>query len=190
MKNKSKKAKILELFVALALIATGVAFRFLPHLPNFTPIGAIALFGGVYLSRRMAIAMPILAMAISDFFIGSYEIKLMMAVYGSFVLTVFLGFWLKRFKKYHAAWAGSLASAFLFFAITNFAVWVFTPWYPSNLAGLIQCYVMALPFLKNDLMGTLFYTGIFFGMYELAGLLIKKYVKNQERNLCPKIIEK
>jgi len=169
--------KIKGIFTIVFLITIGIILRCLPHPPNFTPIGAIALFGGIYLSKKVAISMPILAMIISDFFIGPYDIELMLCVYGGFIFMVFLGSWLKKYKKYNAVLIGSLASAFLFFVITNFAVWIFTPWYSNNLSGLSLCYAMGLPFLKNDLIGTLFYTGILVGSYEFANLLIKKYSK-------------
>ena len=92
----SKKGKILEFSIALFLILIGVSLRLLPHPPNFAPIAAIALFGGVYFSRKIAFILPITAMIISDMFIGYYEFSLMAFVYGSFLLTVILGFYLKK----------------------------------------------------------------------------------------------
>ncbi len=170
----SKKGKILEIIVAVIFILIGVSFRFLPHPPNFAPITAIALFGGVYLSRKTAFFLPVIAMFISDIFIGYYEFSLMLSVYISFLLMVFLGFWLKKRKKWYNIGGSALLSGLLFFIITNFAVWAFTPWYPFNFAGLMECYTMALPFFKNTLLGNLFYVTVFFGAYELAEVWIKK----------------
>ncbi|MDP2946980.1 MAG: hypothetical protein Q8N88_02600 [Nanoarchaeota archaeon] len=169
-----KKIQILEVAIAVFLVLIGVSLRLLPHPPNFAPIAAIALFAGVYLSRKLAFFLPILAMVISDIFIGYYDFRLMAAVYGSFLICVILGFWLKKNKKWYMIGGSAIFGAILFFLITNFAVWVFTPWYTKTIAGLIQCFLMALPFFKNTLMGNLFYVSCFFGFYELARYWIKK----------------
>jgi hypothetical protein len=170
----SKKGKTFELLIALFLILIGISSRFFPHPPNFAPIAAIALFGGVYFSRKIALILPIGAMVISDIFIGFYEPKLMVSVYGSFLLCVAIGFWLKKHKKWHTVLGSAILGAVLFFLITNFAVWAFAFWYPKTLSGLIQCYFMALPFFKNTLLGDLFYVTIFFGVYETVEVLIRK----------------
>lgn len=170
----TKKGKILEFSIAVILIIIGIVFRFLPHPPNFTPIAAIALFGGVYFSRKLAFILPMAAMVISDIFIGFYEPKLMASVYGSFLLCVVLGFWLKKNKKWYTVLGGSISASIIFFVITNFAVWAFTFWYPHNFSGLIQCYLMALPFFKNTLLGDLSYVIILFGTYELAEAWVRK----------------
>ena len=170
----SKKGKILEFSIALFLILIGVSLRLLPHPPNFAPIAAIALFGGVYFSRKIAFILPITAMIISDIFIGYYEFSLMAFVYGSFLLCVVLGFWLKKHKKWYTVGGSAILSAILFFLITNFAVWAFTPWYTKTIFGLIQCYLMALPFFKNTLLGDLFYVTAFFGTYEMVEVWIRK----------------
>ena len=181
-----KDAKIIMFFTALAFVFIGISLRLVPHAPNFTPIAAIALFGGVYFSRKIAIVLPLVALAISDIFIGYYEPKLMLAVYGSFLLFTVLGFWLKKNKNMYTIGGSAILSAVLFFIITNFAVWGFSPWYAKTFSGLIQCYSMALPFFKNTLLGNLFYTGVFFGAYELAEVWISKRfrVKIREKNIA------
>ncbi|OGZ18943.1 MAG: hypothetical protein A2175_02275 [Candidatus Nealsonbacteria bacterium RBG_13_42_11] len=173
----TKKRKIIEFSIASLLILTGVILRLLPHPPNFTPILAIALFGGVYLSRKIAFILPLAAMVISDVFIGYYEVKLMIAVYGSFLLCVILGFWLKKNKRWQTIFESSVLSALIFFLLTNFAVWAFTPWYAKTFSGIIQCYLMALPFFKNTLLGNLFYVTIFFGAYEIIEVWIRKKIR-------------
>ena len=170
----TKKGKTLEFLIALLFILIGVILRLLPHPPNFAPIAAIALFGGVYLSRKAAFLLPILIMIISDIFIGYYEPKLMASVYGSFLLCVALGFWLKRHKKWYTVLGSSIFGSLIFFFLTNFAVWAFTPWYAKTISGLIQCYLMALPFFKNTLLGDLFYVAVFFGTCEAVEVWIKK----------------
>ena len=172
-----KKENLLKVGIAVLFVLIGVSLRLLPHPPNFTPVAAIALFGAVYLSRKIAFSLPLIVMFISDIFIGAYEPKLMIFVYGSFVLCVGLGFWLKKYNKLSAALGGSVLSALIFFFLTNFAVWIFTPWYAKTFLGLIQSYLMALPFLKNTLLGNFFYVAVFFGSYELVKVLIRKKVQ-------------
>lgn len=179
----SKKGRILEFIIASLFILIGVSFRLFPHPPNFVPIAAIALFGGVYLPKRIALILPITAMAISDIFIGYYEFSLMIFVYGSLLLSVVLGFWLKKNKKWYTVGGSAILSAVLFFLITNFAVWVFTPWYAKTLPGIAQCFLMAIPFFKNTLFGNLFYVTVFFGIYELADILIRKKFQVTEKFL-------
>jgi len=178
----SQKGKILKFTIALIFILIGVSLRLLPHPPNFAPILAIALFGGVYLSRKIAFILPIAAVAISDIFIGYYEIKLMIFVYASFLICVLLGFWLKRYKRWYTIGGSAILSAVLFFLITNFAVWAFTPWYAKTISGIIQCYLLALPFFRNTLLGNLFYVTVFFGSYEIIEVWIRKKFKIKEYN--------
>ena len=174
MSELSKKGKILEISMGVIFILIGVVLRLIPHPPNFAPIGALALFGGVYLSRKMALGLPIVAMVISDLFIGYYTPELMAAVYGSFILCVLLGFWLKNHKKWYTVLGSSLLASVIFFFVTNFAVWAFTPWYAKTFSGIIQCFFMALPFFKNTLLGDLFYVSIFFGVYKIIEVWIRK----------------
>ena len=168
-----KKNKILELLIAVLFIAAGVILRILPHAPNFTPIAAIALFGAVYLPKKIALILPIIAMAISDAFIGYYDFKLIAVVYVSFLLCVVVGFWLKKNKKWYTVLGSSFLTAFIFFFFTNFAVFAFSEWYPKTIFGLVSCFTMALPFFKNTLLGDIFYSGVFFGSFELIRVWIK-----------------
>ncbi len=162
-----------KIIIFVILVVLGFTFRLLPHSWNFTPIGAIALFSGFYFKKKYAFAIPVLAMFISDAFLGFYNWKLMPIVYGSFLLCVVLGFWLKKHKKWYTVAGTSIIAALLFFFITNFAVWIFTPWYAKTLSGVIQCYIMAIPFFRNTLLGNLFYVTVFFGAYEIIQVLIK-----------------
>jgi len=186
-KNISKMGKILEFLVALFLIFIGTILRLLPHPPNFAPIAVMALFGGANFSGWLALIFPILAMLISDYFIGFYQFSLMSFVYLGFIISVFLGFWLKNHKKWYTIFAASLLSSILFFILTNFAVWAFTNWYPKDLQGFIQCYLMAIPFFKNTLLGDLFYVTLFFGIYQLAEVFIVKKFKVPEKIITSKI---
>lgn len=169
--------KKIELILALLFILTGIAFRLIEHAPNFTPIAALALFGAVYLSRRLALIVPLLAMFVSDIFIGFYAPTIMLVVYASFALTVILGLWLKKHKSWQNILFSSLLAGVIFFILTNFAVWLFSPWYAKTLVGLIQCYTLALPFFRNTLLGNVFYATVFFSCYEIALAVVKQRVK-------------
>lgn len=158
--------KISTLINPLIIIGIAVILRLLPHPPNFAPIAAMALFGGVYLNKKYALIAPLIAMFISDIFLGFHASMLM--VYGSFLLTGLIGLWLKKHKQVYTIVGASLISSFIFFFLTNFNYWYATPLYPKTTSGLFEAYFYALPFFRNTVLGDLFYTGVFFGGYELV----------------------
>ena len=99
------------------------------------------------------------------------------SVYLSFFLIGLIGRTVKKHKSFEVVLASSLVGSFLFFAVTNWAVWQFADWYPHTINGLIACYIAALPFFRNTLAGDLFYTGALFGSYELFWAIVtKKYL--------------
>ena len=161
MKNQS-------LLAVLILLVLGVATRFLPHPANFTAIGAVALFGGLYLPRRWAVVGPLVAMLVSDIFIGFYTWQINLSVYAGFMIMGLIGLWVRRNKKMSTVIGGTILGSVIFFLLTNAAVWAFGTMYAHNFAGLIQSYTMAIPFFKNSLAGDLFYTAVLVGGYELA----------------------
>lgn len=157
--------------LALSLILIGILLRFAPHAPNFTPVAAIALFGGAYLNRKYSLFAPLVLMMISDVFLGFHNV--IPFTWGSFILIAILGIWLKKHKSILAAAGASVASSLLFFVITNFGVWVMG-WYPHTLKGLLDCYIMGLPFLRNFTLATVLYAFAFFAAYELIARLVKE----------------
>src|SRR3989344_7928429 len=167
------KTKVEKFINPSIIIGVAVLSRLLPHMPNFTPIGAMALFGGAYLDKRWAILLPLTAMFLSDVFIGFYSPIVMVSVYGSFVLTGLIGFWLRKRRNPRNVLFAALSSSILFFIVTNFAVWAAGS-YSRGLDGLLTSYIMALPFFRGTLFGDIFYTAVFFGGYELVLQLVKK----------------
>ena len=166
-----------NIIVPLLLIILGFSARLLPHAPNFTPIFAIALFGALYLPTKYALIIPMIAMLISDFFIGFYSWQIMTIVYASFIFMGIIGLLVRKNKKFHTVLAGTLLGSILFFLLTNFAVWMFGNMYIHTFSGLIQSYTMAIPFFKNSLLGNLFYSGIIIGGYEVVlSLQTKKII--------------
>lgn len=140
-----------NLIIAVIMLAA-VLTRLVPHLPNFTPISAIALFGGLYISNRiLAYALPLIIMFISDIFLGFSSITLF--VYAGFMLVTLIGTQRKK-PCILTIFLGSLS----FFIVTNFGVWLLG--YPKTWTGLLECYTLALPFFRNSLLGDFFYSGV------------------------------
>ncbi|HEY3027144.1 MAG TPA: DUF6580 family putative transport protein [Pyrinomonadaceae bacterium] len=155
-------------FVVVAcMILAAAASRLIPHPPNVASITAVALFGGAYISdKRLAFLVPMAALFISDLVLGLYGH--MEVVYGSFALVVCIGLLLRRRRTPLAIGGAALASSVLFFVITNFGVWAFGSLYPKTMAGLLACYVAAIPFFQNSLFGDAVYTVALFGGFALA----------------------
>lgn len=158
--------------LAASLVALGIAMRFLPHPANFAPIAAIALFSGAYLNRWYAFVLPLGAMVMSDIFLGLHS--LIWATWGSFALTGLIGLWIRKHKNLRRVLLGSLAASLFFYLLTNWAVWAITPLYPKTPAGLLASYIAAVPFFRNTLLGDLFYSGLFFGLYESVAMVVRR----------------
>lgn len=160
--------------IALGLIVLAVVTRLIDHAPNFTAVGAAALFAGYALPRRLAFVVPLIAMALSDIFIGFYDWRLMAVVYASFLLMTAAGI-AARHVRSPIVYAFSIAGgSVLFFLTTNFAVWALSSWYPHTLNGLLWCYTLALPFLKNALMGDMLFGMILYGAYRAAWAIARR----------------
>lgn len=167
-----------QFFVAVGMILSAAAMRLVPHPPNFTPIAAMALFGGAHFStKRMALSVALGAMLLSDVVLGLHD--LMPFVYGSFALTVLLGAALRNRGRWKFVVSASLAASTLFFLITNFGVWAIGGLYPRSASGLVACYMAAIPFFGWTLAGDLFYTGAWFGAY----FWLEKRVLGKKPNL-------
>ncbi len=170
-----------QTIIALLLITIGLIGRLVPHLPNVVPITAIALFAAAYLHKREAIIVFFVTMFVSDVIIGFYQWQVMMVVYLSFFLVTIVGRHLRNRVTAARLLGLTLASSFLFFVTTNWAVWQFTTLYPRTLSGLIECYTLALPFLKNSLMGDVIYSGLLFGIVYIISS-VKYPVRNFVHN--------
>lgn len=159
------------LIAIVALVGFGVASRLLPHALNFTPVLAIALFASfLFRTGPTAWLVPLAVMAISDLIIGGYEYGVMISVYASMLAIVAIGrLSFRNRASITTVGAASLAGAVLFFLVTNFAVWLFKDLYPATLEGLMASYTAALPFFRNTLAGTIFWSAVLFGGYHLAG---------------------
>ena len=144
------------------LVLFAAFFRLIPHAPNFTPIGAMALYAGATVKDwRLALLVTFGAMLLSDLVIGFDATS--PAVYLALALSVFIG---RSFRsaeglqsRVQAGILSATLSAIIFFAITNFAVWVTGELYPLTLEGLKTCYIAAIPFFRNTLLSDYLYFG-------------------------------
>lgn len=153
--------------ILTALIVAAAIVRLLPHPPNFAPIAAMALFGGAYFNKKVfAFAIPLAALFLTDLFLGFHNT--MWAVYLSFIIIVGLGMVMLKKKSVIKIILASVSASVLFFIVTNFAFWATDTLYPTTAAGLAACYTAAIPFFHNTLIGDLFFTGVMFGLFELA----------------------
>lgn len=150
------------------LILIGALLRVVPHAANFAPIGALALFGGVYLSKKQALIIPLAAMIVSDFFIGFDSLHSRLTIYSVFLMIGLIGLLIRNHKNIFTVEGGAITGSILFFLITNLP-FVHTPsLYPQTLDGTIQSYINGLPFFRNTLLSDMLYTAVFFGAYEVA----------------------
>lgn len=157
-----------NVFVISAIIIAAVT-RLLPHLPNFTPVAAMALLGGATLNdKRLAFITPIIAMLVSDLLLelvfGYGFHNTMLFVYASIGLITFLGTYLQNKIKFSSLAIASLASSLIFFLVTNFGIWTVA----TQGETLSYIYALGVPFFHYSVIGDLFYTAILFGVYQIA----------------------
>lgn len=164
--------------VFTGMIVAAALSRILPHPPNFAPINAIALFAGAYLAdkKAFAFAVPLVAMLLSD---ATLELLTgwgfhsgMWVIYGCMLVVTVLGFRHANNRSPLALGFSTFLASVLFFVVTNFAVWFSSGMYPQTLSGLQACYIAALPFFQNSLLGDAFYAAVLFG----AAALAERYV--------------
>jgi hypothetical protein len=163
----ANNSRILALLSAILLAAV---LRLVPHPPNFTPIGAMALFGGAYFGRRWpAFVAPLGAMLLSDAILGFYSG--FWITYLAVALIVLIG-WLALSRVSPLRVAGAaVVSSMIFFLVSNAGTWALSGMYPHTADGLAACYVAAIPFFQNTLAGDLFYATLLFGGFRIAELL-------------------
>jgi hypothetical protein len=163
-----------DLLLALALIALCVAARLLPHVQNFSPVAAAALFAGAVMGRRtLAVLMPLAAMLIGDLVLGFYHWQVMATVYAALAVPALIGMIGRRHGLWLTAIGGAIGSALIFFATTNFAVWAFSGMYSLDGAGLLQCYIAGLPYLKYTVVGDLLWSVALFASLTWLGAAAK-----------------
>jgi hypothetical protein len=173
--------------IALIIMVLGISMRILPHIPNFSPVTATAIFGGSQSSKRFALLVPLFILILSDYillYINPFQNPMVnfskfqpitamfhsttVFVYSGFLISGLIGIWLKNKKTISFILGGASIASIQFYLITNFGVWATTDMYSPGIDGLIQSYIMGFPFFKWTFLGDIFYTTIFYGVYELA----------------------
>lgn len=181
MENSKILNKINSAVALSATILTGLTFRLIPHPPNFAPIGALALFSGANIDGMGAFIIPLVSMILSDLILGFHDT--MIFVYGSFAMMVILGKLIKNQWNFKTLIFASFASSILFFAVTNLGVWATGTMYQRNIQGLMEAYVMGLPFLRNTVLGDIFYTLLFFYGYKTVSNFAAKKLSSYSTTL-------
>lgn len=166
---KSPRFLVLTLLVIAAACTRAVPLL-IPHVWNFTAVGALAVFAGSqFTDKRAALLMPLAAMALSDLFIGNGFLP---EVYVGFTVMVLCGLWISKKVTVGSVGLASVAGAVAFYLITNFAFLYPETTYPHNATGIIRSYMLGLPFLRNMLVGDAIYGLLLFGGFYL---LQKRY---------------
>ena len=166
------KKNINNLVLPAVIILSLSLTRLIPHPWNFTPVLAIGIFAGFYFKQfYLSLFIVILSMFIGDLFLGFHGT--MFFTYISLAVAVMLGHYIKNFKFTEILFSG-LVSSVCFFIITNFGAWLtHGEMYAKNFSGLMQSYVMAIPFFQNTLISTFLYLLLFKLLFDLA---IKKKI--------------
>jgi hypothetical protein len=148
------------MFSALALLLVVVAYRVacgflgsgdLAWMNNFAPVAAIALCGAVYLPRRLAIALPLVMLVVSDVIlnVGRYHEPLftwdILPRYAALALISMIGFALRGRARFASLLGASVAGSVLFYLVTNTGSWISEPGYTKDLAGWMQAQTTGLP---------------------------------------------
>lgn len=147
------------------------------QLPNVSPLGAMALFGGAYFSKRyLAVLIPLLALWISDVALNNtiyaayyegFSWFGVPVVYLSIIVIALMGTKLLKQIKVKNLFIASLLTSLVFFLITNLGSWWAIPAYSKDLVGIIAAYTAGLPFFLSTILSNLFFTAVLFGGYEL-----------------------
>ena len=171
------KNKTLILLLITAIIVFGFVARLFPQVPNFAPMGALALFAAAFYKRKyLAFIVPAVVWWLSDLYLNNfvYQLNDSFTFFSSFqiynvialALIVLLGSVLLKKLSVLKVALGSISASLIFFVVSNFGVWMQGTMYPKSIAGLIECYTLALPFYRATLISDLVFTTVFFtGMY-------------------------
>ena len=151
--------KYLHYILPICVILVLSFSRIIPHPSNFTPILAVGIFSGFYFKNFiLSFFIVIFSMFLGDIYLGFHST--MFFTYTSLSLAVLIGFFIKKLNFKEVAFGG-LASSVCFFIITNFGIWILSPMYEKSFAGLMQSYIMGIPFFHNTLISTFLYLLLF-----------------------------
>tara|TARA_B110000438_G_scaffold295045_1_gene337446 strand:+ start:2016 stop:2756 length:741 start_codon:yes stop_codon:yes gene_type:complete len=160
MNNLTSIAKKQILPIGLILILA--LSRLVPHPWNFTPVIAVAIMSGYFFKNvYLSFLILLISMLIADIFLGFYEN--MIFVYVSLLFISFIFYKFSKKINFKNLFIYGFAGSVVFFIISNFGVWVLqSPGlsglpYERSLAGLIECYILAIPFFPNTFVSTIIF---------------------------------
>lgn len=166
----------------VAMLAVAAVIRFMPHIPNFTPVEGITIFGAAYLGRKhYAFLLPVITLYISDLVINNTTARPFFEdqtgfvwysdymVFNALALIVVAVISTQTLKKINfiTVPAAAVASSVVFYVVTNFGVWLTSQVaYTKDMAGLMACFAAGLPFFKTSLLSTVAFTAVIFTVFE------------------------
>ncbi len=157
-----------KVLAAGLLIALAVSERLWFDLgPNIELVMTASVLASIYLGRHWGVGVALISLAISDLVIGNTMI--MIFTWSAFALIAFGG---KMIKGPLMGAGYGLAGALFFYFYTNFGVWLIGNLYPHTFSGLIQSYVMGLPFLRLQAVGSMVFLGSTISLIKLFNLRI------------------
>ncbi len=164
MPSKARTDLMIDLGLVAFLIALDVAARLLPHAPGFLPVAASGFFAARMLRLPvLAVVVPVLGMILSDVALPGEDWRIQAVGFAAIAIPAVAGIATRRWSGLLTSLATIIVSSLLFWALSNGAVWTFSGMYPPTLAGLTECYVLALPFLDKTLLGDVFWNAVLFG---------------------------
>ena len=170
--NKMNK-NLKNYFLPICLIIVLSFSRLIPHPWNFTPVLAMGIFSGFYFKNFILSSfIVVFSMFVGDLFLGFHST--MFFTYTSLIIAVVLGLLIKKFKFTEILFYGT-ASSVCFFLVTNFGAWLTLEMYEKSFAGLLQSYILAIPFFHNTLISTVLYLIILKLLFNLS--IKKKIIK-------------
>jgi len=179
------------MILAILMVLGAGIFRLIGnefHWWNMAPVAAMALLGGMHLGRRYALWVPLAVLAVTDLVLNvrmGYPMIYWPRTfdYGAFLLVGLLGLWARE-RKLGTKISAAIATPFLFFLISNFAVWLFgtnlanTP-YTKTFSGLMECYAAGIPFLRGTVIGD----WGFMALFALSAVLLSRTSSERSHRL-------
>jgi hypothetical protein len=167
-KVKQGREHLMSYLVVLLAVLT----RFIPHMPNFSPVFGALLFGGAHLKRRDAIWYPLALLAVSNIVLTTLMYRMRLGwgqsiTWLGFAVVALIGCWLRNRESVARIGVAALAGPTAFFLISNLGVWLSWRIYPATWDGLVACYLAGVPFYRNSLLASIVYTAVLFGANEI-----------------------
>lgn len=174
---------------ALGVVVVGIVARVIPHIANFSPEIVFAFYLGASFYKRYAFLFVLVMAVVSDVIIGTcsgYPTFGTWTVftYSALIIACILGAASPRVQKYHKVFfvSGAFGVTLFYWGWTNFGTWVAGGLYPHTWAGLLSCYVLAIPFLKTSIVSSVLWCAVI--------LTLESILKYQKVTSANKVFEK